>query len=215
MELTNENNDLFFVDVPNTVEDNEPINTETYAVRLPAPPAPLDSGHTNIQVNQENEDEDQSGFFAELETVPMASATKKKKINREPKLDPNLLLEPRGLPALKTLSEQLNFKGPSHEYQDLSLLMSKIEHWAHRLYPKYTFGDTLEKLESLGSKGRVRSVMQKMRMGLPLDDESMPLSDEKVRDDDEDSEIEYDDNELAAPSFVSIYGTSSLQNQDN
>jgi len=211
--MENENNDLFFVDVPNTVEDTEISNTETYSGRLPAPPAPHDSEDTTV--HQENEDEDQNAFFAELEDVPMASATKKKKINRGPKLDPNLLLGPRGLPALKTLSEQLNFKGPSHEYEDLSLLMSKIEHWAHRLYPKYTFGDTLEKLESLGGKGRVRSAMQKMRMGLPLDDESMPSLDDKVRDNDEDSEIEYDDNELAAPSFVSIYGTSALQSQDN
>jgi len=211
MESTNENNDLYFVDVPNNVEDSELNNNETYSGRLPAPPAPHDSEDT--PVNQENEDEDQNAFFAELEDVPMASATKKKQINRGPKLDPNLLLGPRGLPALKTLSEQLNFKGPGHEYEDVGLLMSKIEHWAHRLYPKYTFGDTLEKLESLGNKGRVKSAMQKLRMGLPLD-ESMPLLDDKVRDDDEDSEIEYDDNEPVAPSFVNVYGSAAMQSQE-
>ena len=34
--------------------------------------------------------------------------------------------------------------------------MSTFEHWAHRLYPKFTFDDCLEKIESLGHKREIQ-----------------------------------------------------------
>lgn len=40
--------------------------------------------------------------------------------------------------------------------KNLSLMMKKMEQWAHRLYPKTRFDDTLEKIEHLGSKRPVR-----------------------------------------------------------
>jgi len=36
--------------------------------------------------------------------------------------------------------------------EDLKLLMSGLEHWAHRLFPKMSFDDFIERLERLGSK---------------------------------------------------------------
>ena len=40
--------------------------------------------------------------------------------------------------------------------EDLGLLMGKLEHWAHRLYPRHPFDDFVERLEKLGSKKPVQ-----------------------------------------------------------
>jgi len=33
--------------------------------------------------------------------------------------------------------------------------MSRLEHWAHRLFPKLSFDDFIERLEKLGSKKEI------------------------------------------------------------
>lgn len=217
MQRNEENNDLYFVDVPqvNDNELSENDQNESFSGRLPAPPAPVEEP-TNTEIPLE---ENTNSVFPELEDIPMANQSKKKKQNnRGPKLDSNLLLSSRGFPALKSMTQQLKFKGPGHEYKDLNLLMSKLEHWAHRLYPKYTFGDTLEQLEVLGNKASVKSAMQRMRMGLPLltgDGKSSVTEDQD--DVGEDSEIEYDESEpqtSSAPNFLQVYG-SSVASEDN
>lgn len=205
-----ENNDLYFVDVPQVSDaemNADELNDESFSRRLPAPPAPADEEDASNNDNANNED-NQNTFFAELEDVPMANANKKKSINRGPKLDPNLLMGARGLPALRAMTHQLKFKGVDHEYEDLNLLMSKLEHWAHRLYPKYTFTDTLEKLETLSGKAQIKTAMERMRMGMPLINDETQQSNKDGPDGGEDSEIEYDENEPQAPSFVSVYGNA-------
>jgi len=72
-----------------------------------------------------------------------------------PKLDPVRLMGPRGLLALQAETKDIKMKGKNHELQDLDLLMGRMQHWAHRLFPSYTFDDCLEKLEKLGSKKNV------------------------------------------------------------
>lgn len=39
--------------------------------------------------------------------------------------------------------------------EDLKLLMSRLEHWAHRLFLKMSFDDFIERLEKLGSKKEI------------------------------------------------------------
>ena len=39
---------------------------------------------------------------------------------------------------------------------DLKLLMSKLEHWGHRLFPKMTFDELISRLEKLGQKKDVQ-----------------------------------------------------------
>ena len=43
-------------------------------------------------------------------------------------------------------------------FQDdnLLLMMSRLEGWTHRLYPKFNFDDVLEKVEHLAKKREVR-----------------------------------------------------------
>ena len=39
---------------------------------------------------------------------------------------------------------------------DLKVLMSKLEHWAHRLHPTATFDEFIAKMEKLGQKKDVQ-----------------------------------------------------------
>ena len=41
---------------------------------------------------------------------------------------------------------------------DLKVLMSKLEHWAHRLHPTATFDEFIAKMEKLGQKKDVQVV---------------------------------------------------------
>ena len=48
--------------------------------------------------------------------------------------------------------------------EDLLLMMRKVENWAHRMYPKFRFDDTLDKIEHLGRKREVRVSPQSARI---------------------------------------------------
>jgi Replication Fork Protection Component Swi3 len=38
-------------------------------------------------------------------------------------------------------------------------MMSKLEHWAHRLFPKLSFDDFVERLEKLGGKKEIQVIL--------------------------------------------------------
>uniref|UniRef100_UPI00358F1DD8 TIMELESS-interacting protein isoform X2 n=1 Tax=Myxine glutinosa TaxID=7769 RepID=UPI00358F1DD8 len=93
-----------------------------------------------------------------------------KRIIRKPrlKLDAQRLLSERGLPALLTYFEKVNFKGKGHEADDLHTLLWTLQHWAHRLCPHLAFGDFVENLERLGSKREIQTCMHKIRLDIPV-----------------------------------------------
>jgi hypothetical protein len=57
-------------------------------------------------------------------------------------------------------------KGKGHEYEDLDAVMKRMEHWAHRFYPKLPFDSVAEKVEFLGRKAMVKTYVKKLRMGM-------------------------------------------------
>ncbi|XP_053182805.1 TIMELESS-interacting protein [Scomber japonicus] len=117
-----------------------------------------------------NEDE---GETSKLADVP---AAKRKGVKRpQPKLDSNRLISERGLPALRTLFDDVKFKGKGHEVENLRLLMKKMENWAHRLYPKLQFEDFVEKLEKLGNKKDVQTCLKRIRLDMPLTHEDFTV----------------------------------------
>ena len=63
---------------------------------------------------------------------------------------------PRGIGILQSTFKNTNFKGKGHEKEDLNTLLKTLEHWAHRLYPKLPFNDTLMQIEKLGTKKPVQ-----------------------------------------------------------
>ena len=66
------------------------------------------------------------------------------------------LLGPRGIGMLQASFKNVKFRGKGYEKDDLNLLMRKLEHWTHRLYPKLPFDDTLAQIEKLGTKKPVQ-----------------------------------------------------------
>ncbi|XP_038556885.1 TIMELESS-interacting protein-like isoform X1 [Micropterus salmoides] len=131
---------------------------------------PLPPPHSPGQGGQEDGDpfgnEDEDGEVSKLAEVP---AAKRKGVRRpQPKLDSHRLISERGLPALRTLFDDVHFKGKGHEAEDLRLLMQKMENWAHRLYPKLQFEDFIDRVEKLGNKKEVQTCLKRIRLDMPL-----------------------------------------------
>ncbi|XP_070765660.1 TIMELESS-interacting protein [Enoplosus armatus] len=131
---------------------------------------PLPPPHSPGQGGQEDGDpfgnEEEDGEVSKLAEVP---AAKRKGVKRpQPKLDSQRLISERGLPALRTLFDNVRFKGKGHEAEDLRLLMHKMENWAHRLYPKLQFEDFVDRVEKLGNKKEVQTCLKRIRLDMPL-----------------------------------------------
>ena len=62
----------------------------------------------------------------------------------------------RGFKVLKDEFPLIKFQGRGHEASDLKLLLSRYEHWAHRLFPKLTFQDVLQRIEKLAGGKEVK-----------------------------------------------------------
>ena len=86
----------------------------------------------------------------------------KKKIIRkpQPKLDPDRILGHRGIKTLPDVFKDFKPKGGDHVFEDLDRAMKKMEHWAHRLYPKLPFDDTMARISVLGKKMTVSVIFQ-------------------------------------------------------
>nr|CAG4648807.1 EOG090X0AVC [Polyphemus pediculus] len=101
-------------------------------------------------------------------------AAKKKKRQAGPrkitnprlKLDADRICGPRGIMAVQETFKTVHLGGKGNEKKDLDMLLKKLEHWAHRLFPKMSFGDCIEQVEKLGSKKGVQTYMKKIRMDL-------------------------------------------------
>lgn len=131
---------------------------------------PLPPPHSPGQGGQEDGDpfgnEEENGEVSKLADVP---AAKKKGVKRpQPKLDSQRLISDRGLPALRTLFQNVRFKGKGHEAEDLRQLMQKMENWAHRLFPKLQFEDFIDRVEKLGNKKEVQTCLKRIRLDMPL-----------------------------------------------
>ncbi|XP_069572038.1 TIMELESS-interacting protein isoform X1 [Brachyistius frenatus] len=119
----------------------------------------------------------EDGDMSKLADVP---AAKRRGVKRpQPKLDSQRLISERGLPALRTLFDNVRFKGKGHEAEDLRLLMQKMENWAHRLYPKLQFEDFIDKVEKLGAKKEVQTCLKRIRLDMPLTHEDFMGKDDE------------------------------------
>lgn len=72
----------------------------------------------------------------------------------------------RGIHTLENYFKDIKFRGKGHERDDLNAVMKRLEHWAHRLYPNYTFNDFTAQLEKLGRKKELQTHMYRYRHGL-------------------------------------------------
>ncbi|MED6257594.1 hypothetical protein ATANTOWER_027656 [Ataeniobius toweri] len=133
---------------------------------FPPLPPPHSPGEGGAQTHGDPFGDAEEGEVSKLADVP---AAKRKVVKRpQPKLDSQRLISERGLPALRTLFDNVRFKGKGHEAEDLRLLMQKMENWAHRLYPKLQFEDFVERVEKLGSKKEVQTCLKRIRLDMPM-----------------------------------------------
>ncbi|KAM8894858.1 TIMELESS-interacting protein isoform 1-T2 [Spinachia spinachia] len=133
---------------------------------FPPLPPPQSPGHGGPEAAEPFDDGEEDADGSKLADVP---ASKRRGVKRpQPKLDSQRLTSERGLPALRTLFDNVRFKGKGHEAEDLRLLMQKMENWAHRLYPKLQFEDFVHKVEKLGNKKEVQTCLERIRLDMPL-----------------------------------------------
>jgi len=92
----------------------------------------------------------------------------KKKIIRNPmpKLNPDRICGARGIGTLQDIFSDFQPKGGDHVFEDLDRAMHKMEHWAHRLYPKLPFDDVMARISVLGKKMAIQTHLKRTRMGL-------------------------------------------------
>lgn len=104
--------------------------------------------------------------------------------NPQPKLNPERLYGPKGIPELLRMSKDLKFKGKGHELHDVSLIVNTLKHWGHRLFPKVTSDNFFERVEKLGMKRPVQGYVRRLRMGLEHVDVPIKSKDGDTVDDD-------------------------------
>ena len=84
------------------------------------------------------------------------------------------------------------FRLEGKEYEDLDVVINKMKHWAHRLYPKLPFDDVTKQIGNLGKKMQIQTNLKKIRMGEDVD----PYFDKDVVDKDDQNGIGSDDDPM-------------------
>jgi len=126
--------------------------------------------------------DDEDGEPAEKK-VKQKSAAKKVVKNPQAKLDDMRLCGQRGLPLLPKTFRDVKFHGKGHESRDLDVFLSKMEHWAHRMFPKMVFDEVLQRCDRLHkTKKLVKTTLIRMRAGDTLLDEDKEEEDDVLRE---------------------------------
>ncbi|EKM55360.1 uncharacterized protein PHACADRAFT_173471 [Phanerochaete carnosa HHB-10118-sp] len=81
---------------------------------------------------------------------------KKRKIA---KLDEARLLGSDGFPALINQAKGFKPRGKGHEVSDLNRLLQMYQFWTHKMYPKATFHDSVQRVEKLCHSKRMHSAL--------------------------------------------------------
>lgn len=98
-------------------------------------------------------------------------------------LNAERLKGPRGIIAIDDFFQNVKLKGKGYEKEDLNDVMKRLEHWCHRMFPKYHFDDALGKIERLGRKKEIALHMTRYRLGqLTQEDDNKVLSDNEEND---------------------------------
>lgn len=96
-------------------------------------------------------------------------------------INSDMLMGPRGIHTIENHFKDIKFRGKGYEREDLNNIMKRLEHWSHRLFPRYGFDDNLDAIERLGKKKVVQAHMTKYRKNM-LCNEEIHLNAEKSDD---------------------------------
>lgn len=108
--------------------------------------------------------------------------------NPAPKLNTERLKGPNGVQTIEKYFEGFKFYGKGHERTDLDRIMKRLEHWSHRLFPKYHFDDFLTRVEQLGTKKDLQVFVKKYRLDMITSDNNLITDDNMDRDDEDEQE---------------------------
>lgn len=72
----------------------------------------------------------------------------------------------RGLQSIGEYYKGVKYRGKNREAEDINAIMSRMQHWAHRAFPKMKFDDALDVVEGLAKKKIVQTHMNKYRMDM-------------------------------------------------
>lgn len=152
-----------------------------------------DELNKNIGSDGENGDNENDGNNSDGKDGDGAAkkVEPKQLIVRKPQLRLNverLINAERGVHTVEKYFEDIKYKGKGHEVEDLDNVMKRMEHWAHRLYPKFTFKDFLATAEQLGKKKQLQTHMSRYRQGM-LELAKKPIVDDEP-DDREEMEVD-------------------------
>ncbi|XP_057318753.1 TIMELESS-interacting protein [Microplitis mediator] len=123
----------------------------------------------NKLTNNDQQENDENNEEAGRKIDPKTS---RKRIVRNPipKLNPARLKGPKGIHTIEEYFTGFKFHGKGHEKHDLDRIMKRLEHWGHRLFPKYQFDDFIEKLEALGTKKELQAFLTRYRRDMMLNE---------------------------------------------
>jgi len=128
-------------------------------------------------LEEPQQDHDEPGEKEDVKRiVPVKVRTK----NPQPKLNSERLRGSRGLSVLPTWFDNIELKGKGHESEDLNAIINRLEQWTHRLFPRYTFDDIIDKLEKLGKKNDVKVLLKRIRMDMDNSDFVSQVEDDVV-----------------------------------
>ncbi|NP_001155740.1 TIMELESS-interacting protein [Acyrthosiphon pisum] len=136
----------------------------------------VEDHHLDEDVNKYLEPQDNDDQNEEKRIVPVKIRVR----NPQPKLNPERLRGTRGLSVLPTWFENIQLKGKGHESEDLNAVINRLEQWTHRLFPRYTFDDCIDKLEKLGKKNEIKVMLKRIRMDMDINNCVTQVEDDVV-----------------------------------
>ena len=127
---------------------------------------------------------------ANLDVTGAGEVKKRKPVRPQPKLNPERIMGERGIQTIEDMFGDWESKGKGKEFDDLEVVMKRMEHWAHRLFPKLPFDNVLDILANrLGKKKVVQTHVKKIRLGMVTETVHVGGGDE-VREEEEEREVE-------------------------
>lgn len=147
----------------------------------------LDHEDLNNGLVERSDSENEFGKDEDKEDGEPIKVEPKKRVVRNPRFTLNVerLKGPRGIHTVEEYYKDIKFKGKGHEREDMNNIMKRLQHWAHRLYPKFAFDDTLATVEKLGKKKQLQTHMERYRKGM-LEEQKIDVH---IHSDDEDNDI--------------------------
>ncbi|CAJ0963876.1 unnamed protein product, partial [Mesorhabditis belari] len=139
---------------------------------------------------EEEEDRENAvdSLFAEEKKEDLAKKKPKRKIPDAARFNEALLMGPKGIKHLSELCQTFKFDQKAGPYQNLENVMKLYQHWAHVMYPKFKFEDTVAQCEKLGGKRAIKIYMERMRQGMTMSPEEFDQLHGKSNEREEDEE---------------------------